>query len=175
MKIEAKLVNMHYDFLQKGTIFEFFCYGNETPKLEQYLGKKTNLELKGDKRSLGANGYLWVLLGELQEKLKIPKEELYRQYIYGCGAYEVLPVKKEALSRFIESWQHNGLGWVCDTTPSKLDGYTNVLAYYGTSTYSKEEMATLLGQVVEDCIEQGIPTKKKEEIDSLLKELENGS
>jgi len=171
MKIEARLVNMHYDFIQKGTKLEFFCYGNETPNLEKYLGKKVNLELKGDKRSVGANGYLWVLLGELQEKLKIPKEELYRHYISDCGSYEVLPIKDEAVSRFIESWSLNGLGWLCDTTKSKFKGYTNVLAYYGTSTYSKEEMTVLLEQVVQDCQEQGIPTKRKEEIESLLEEL----
>lgn len=109
MKLEAKLINIGYDFMQKGTKFEFFCYGDETGNLEKYLGKKTNLEFKGEKRSLNANGYLWALLGELQEKLKIPKEDLYRQYIYGCGAYEVVPIKNEAVNRFIESWQHNGL------------------------------------------------------------------
>lgn len=102
----------------------------------------------------------------------MPKEEIYKQYIYSCGSYEVLPVKNEAVKRFIESWQDNGLGWICDTTKSKLEGYTNVLAYYGTSTYTKEEMSTLLGQVVQDCQEQGIPTKRQEEIESLLKELD---
>ena len=170
MKLEAKLVNMSYDFLQKGTKFEFFCFGDETGSLEKYLGKKTNIELKGEKRSLNSNGYLWSLLGELQEKLRIPKEDIYRQYIYGCGAYEVVPIKDEAVSRFIESWQHNGLGWLCDTTKSKLKGYTNVLAYYGTSTYTKEEMQVLLSQVVDDCIDQGIPTKRKEDIEKLLEE-----
>lgn len=64
-----------------------------------------------------------------------------------------------------------GYGWVCDTTKSKLDGYTNVLAYYGTSTYTKDEMAVLLGQVVDDCIDQGIPTKRKEDIDKLLEDM----
>lgn len=97
---------------------------------------------------------------------------MYRQYIYGCGSYEVLPIKNEAVLKFIESWQHNGLGWVCDTTKSKLEGYTNVLAYYGTSTYTKDEMSVLLSQVVDDCVAQGIPTKKKEDINKLLEELE---
>lgn len=175
MKIEAKLIDMRYDFLLKGTRFEFFCYGNETPNLEKYLHKKINLEFKNEKRSLSANGYLWVLLGELQEKLKIPKEEIYRQYIYNCGTYAVLPLPNKDVNKFIESWSHNGLGWVCDTTTSKLKGYTNVLAYYGTSTYSKEEMGVLLEQVVQDCQEQGIPVKKEEEIESLLKELEDES
>ena len=116
-------------------------------------------------------GYAWILLGELQEKLKIPKEEIYQKYVRECGVYEVIPIRNEAVPKFTESWRKNGLGWVCETTSSKLNGYTNVIAYYGTSVYNKEEMAVLLGSIVEDCIDQGIPTKRKEEIDNLLEEL----
>lgn len=170
MKLDATLFNIGYDFVNKRTKLEFYSYGDITNTLEEYLDKKVCLELKKERRSNDANGMFWSLLGELQEKLKVPKEDLYREYIKDIGSYEVVPIKNEAVDRFIESWQHNGLGWVCDTTKSKLNGYTNVLAYYGTSTYSKDEMARLLGQVVDDCIAQGIPTKKKEEIESLLKE-----
>ena len=45
-----------------------------------------------------------------------------------------------------------------------------VFAYKGSSSYSIEEMAVLLGQVVDDCVAQGIPVKRKEEIESLLEE-----
>ena len=170
MKLECELKNVTYDYAQKGTKFEFFTFGDEVSSLTKYLGKKVNVELKNDKRTIGMNGYFWSLLGELQSKLRVPKEELYRHYIYECGAYEVIPIRNDAVDRFIESWGHNGLGWVCDTTKSKLEGYTNVLAYYGTSTYTKEEMSVLLDQIIQDCIEQDIPTKKKEEIESLLEE-----
>ena len=170
MKLEGELSKTTYDIAQNCTKFEFFIFGNEVSSLTKYLGKKVNLEIKGDKRSSGMNGYFWALIGELQSKLRVPKDELYRHYVYECGAYEVIPIRNDAVERFIESWGHNGLGWVCDTTKSKLEGYTNVLAYYGTSTYTKEEMSVLLDQVVEDCIEQGIPTKRKEEIESLLEE-----
>ena len=106
----------------------------------------------------------------MQEKLKIPKEDIYKEYIRRCGPFEVIPIRNDAVQRFIESWGNNGLGWVCDTTKSKLEGYTNVLAYYGSSSYNTNEMEFLLSTIVEDCIEQGIPTKRKEEIESLLKE-----
>ena len=173
MKIDAKLLNIHYDFTQKVTLFEFFSYGNVTSFLEEFLGSEVNLELKkGDKRSNNANAYFWMLLGELQKKLRIPKEELYRKYIRECGIYQVIPVRDDAVDRFINDvWAKNGLGWVCDTTASKIEGYTNVVAYYGTSVYTSDEMAVLLDQVVQDCIEQGIPTKPKEEIDALISKM----
>ena len=170
MKIDAKIIDMHYDFGLKGTTVTFLTYGNMTSNLEEFLSSEVKVEIgKADKRSNNANAYLWVLLGELQKKLRIPKIEIYRKYVRECGIYQVLPVRNDAVERFVEDvWAKNGLGWVCDTTSSKIDGYTNVIAYYGTSVYTKEEMAVLLDQVVQDCIEAKIPTKPQEEINALL-------
>ena len=47
-------------------------------------------------------GYMWTLLGELQEKLKIPKEEIYQKYVRECGVYEVIPIRNEAIPKFTE-------------------------------------------------------------------------
>lgn len=176
MKLDdVDIVSIAYSFVHKRTFFEFSIAGDITSSLEELKDKKLKLEIKKDThRSLNANGYLWSLLGELQEKLNIPKEELYRQYIYSSGSYDVYCMKKEALDTFIKAWASQGLGWIVDTTESKIKGCINVLAYRGTSDYTKEEMATLLSQVVDDCIEQGIPTKRQEDIDSLLEDWKNG-
>lgn len=173
MKVDVKIIDTHYDFGLKGTTITFLAYGNITPSLEEFLNVDVSLEIKKEnKRSNNANAYLWTLLGEQQKKLRIPKEELYRKYVRECGIYQVIPVRDDAVDRFINDvWSKNGIGWVCDTTPSKLNGYTNVLAYYGTSTYTKEEMAVLLDQVVQDCVELQIPTKPQEEINGLLEKL----
>jgi len=173
MKLDARLENIRYDFKRKGTLIEFLAFGDITSSLEEFLGSKVNLDLKKDsKRSTNANGYLWVLLGELQERLKIPKIEIYREYIRTCGVYAVCPIPNDGVDQFIESWEHNGIGWVCEKMPSKIKDYTNIFAYYGTSVYTKKQMAVLLDQVVQDCIDQDIPTKPKEEIDSLLEDWE---
>lgn len=170
MKLEVKLKDLHFDFRSRQTCFEFVADGDITANLEEYIDKNVNIELKKEKRSLTANGYFWALLGELQEKLRVPKEDLYRQYIYGCGAYDVYCMKDEAVDTFVKSWGDKGLGWVCDSVKSKLPGCTNVLAYRGTSDYTKEEMAVILDQVVQDCIVQGIPTRREDEIRKLLEE-----
>lgn len=171
MKIDGRLTNLGYDFTQKSTKFEIVCWGDITPYLEELNGLKVSLDIKKyNPKGHNINAYLWVLLGELQEKLKIPKEDIYRSYIRSCGIYEIVPIRDVALDKFIESWSQNGLGWVCDTAKSKLKGYTNVIAYYGTSVYNNQEMSVLVDQVVQDCIEQGIPTKPKEEIEGLLEE-----
>lgn len=136
---------------------------------------KLNIELKKytKKRSLDANAYAWVLLGELQEVLEIPKEEIYRDIIRNIGSYEVIPIKNEAVDRFCSSWSRNGLGWITETTKSKLEGFTNVLAYYGSSTYDSKEMSRLIDLIIEECKMFNIETKPKAELDSLLKEWGN--
>ena len=133
---------------------------------------KLNIELKKyrKKRSLDSNAYAWVLLGELQNTLNIPKEEIYRDLIRNIGSYEIIPVKNEAVERFRQAWSKNGLGWITEIMKSKLDGFTNVVAYYGSSTYDIKEMTRLTEMLVEECKQFGIETKPQAEIDSLLKE-----
>lgn len=139
----------------------------------QYLFKQDNTkkyEVKEykEKRSLDANAYAWVLLGKLQDKLHIPKEEIYRDAIKNIGSYEVIPIKNEAVEKFRQAWSKKGLGWITETTKSKLDGYTNVLAYYGSSIYDKKEMTRFIEQIIQECEQLDIETKSKAEIDSLL-------
>ena len=85
----------------------------------------------------------------------------------------MLPVKNEAVEKFRQAWSKNGLGWVTETTKSKLEGYTNVIAYYGSSTYNTKEMTRLINLIVDECKQLGIETKPKAEIDSLLRSWDN--
>ncbi|HHX11143.1 MAG TPA: hypothetical protein GX729_07260 [Firmicutes bacterium] len=121
------------------------------------------------KRSLDANGYYWKLCGELSAKLNIPPVEIYRQHIQNIGNnYEILPLKDDAVEKFCEAWQRNGMGWLTNTLgPSKLEGYTNIIAYYGSSTYDSKQMSQLIDLLVTDCKEQGIETATPEEIERM--------
>ena len=136
---------------------------------------KLNIELKKyrEKRSLDSNAYAWVLLGELQNFLNIPKEEIYRDLIRNIGSYEIVPVKNEAVEKFRQAWNKNGLGWITETMKSKLEGFTNVVTYYGSSTYNTKEMSRLIELLVEECKQFGIETKPQAEIDSLLRSWNN--
>ena len=136
--------------------------------LKQDNTKKYEVKEYKEKRSLDANAYAWVLLGKLQDRLHIPKEDIYRDLIRNIGSYEVVPIKNEALSKFKQAWSKNGLGWITDTTKSKLEGYTNVIAYYGSSIYNTKEMSRFIELIIQECEQLHIETRSKEEIDSLL-------
>lgn len=127
-----------------GTIEQIIQYLFKQDKTKKYEVKEYK-----EKRSLDANAYAWVLLGKLQDKLHIPKEEIYRDAIQTIGSYEVIPIKNEAVNKFRQAWSKNGLGWITETTKSKLDGYTNVLAYYGSSIYDTKEMSRFIELIIQ--------------------------
>lgn len=122
------------------------------------------------KRSLDANAYCFAMIDKLAEKLNLPKEEVYRNAIRKIGGVsDVVCIKNEAVETLCRNWSHNGLGWQTETFPSKLDGCTNVILYYGSSTYDTRQMSSLISSIVEDCKALGIETRSKEELDSLLR------
>ena len=86
---------------------------------------KLNVELKKykKKRTLDSNAYCWVLLGTIQDVLRVPKEEIYRDLIRNIGSYEIVPVKDEAVEKFRQAWSKNGLGWITETMKSKLERF----------------------------------------------------
>ena len=148
---------------------------NEITLIEQLKGLKLNVELKKwfKKRSTDANAYMWVLIREISKKIDSTPKEIYRDAISYLNTYDVLPIRNDAVSRFVENWQKQGDGWICETFDSKLDGYTNVRAYYGSSVFDSKEMSQLIEIIVNECKELGIETKPPEELKSLL-EVWNG-
>ena len=122
------------------------------------------------KRSLDANAYAWVLINKIADVLRITPIEIYRQAIQNVsGNYEVIPVKEEAADHFKQIWEAQGLGWPCvDMGKSKIDGYRNLRAYYGSSTFSVQQMQVLIDNLVQDCKALDIEVKSDEEIASLM-------
>lgn len=121
------------------------------------------------KRSLDANAFCWVLISKLAEKLNIPKAEIYRSAIKEIGGNsDTVCVQDKAVQSLCDGWNHNGLGWITETFPSKIEGCTNVTLYYGSSTYDTAQMSRLVNMIVQECEQLGIETKSQEEIDSLL-------
>ena len=91
--------------------------------LDQEKDKQFEIKEYRPKRSLDSNAYAWVLLGKLQDKLHIPKEDIYRDLIKNIGSFEIIPVKNEAVERFRQAWSNHGLGCVTETMKSKLERF----------------------------------------------------
>ena len=134
------------------------------------LDKEKQYEIKEvkQKRSLDSNAYLWVLCKKIADKINQTKEDVYRQAIKQVGTFEVVPIKKECADRWIEVWESKGKGFICeDIGKSKLEGYTNIFSYYGSSTYNQQEMSILLDYIVEEAKEMGIETLTTSELERM--------
>lgn len=132
-----------------------------------------SLEVKQyrQRRSLDANAYCWVLMDKLSVVTGVPRVDLYRSYIREIGGNsETVCVVNSAVDKLREGWHHNGLGWQTDTLPSKLEGCTNVVLYYGSSTYDTAQMSRLIEMVVQDCREQGIEVLPPYKLAALVEE-----
>ena len=146
--------------------------GKAMAVVRKHKDRLYDLEVKEHrkKRSLDANAYAWVLINKIADALRITPKEIYRQAIQNVGGnYEILPVKAEAAEHFKQVWEAQGLGWPCvDMGKSKIDGYRNLRAYYGSSTYSTTQMAQLIDILLQDCRALDIEVKSPEEIASIM-------
>lgn len=167
----------------------FLCLCIPYREAKKFVGemkpRKYAVEIKEhrERRSLDANAYAWQLIGKLAAKLSTPSrpgvpgvvvtpEQVYREAIRDVGGnYEVIPVRDDALDRWVEIWTSRGLGWVCEVIgKSKIEGYTNTRCFYGSSVYDTAQMSRLISIIVEECRAAGVETMTPEELESLLRE-----
>lgn len=153
--------------------------GREIPEEELTSLKTAKNGIKIDvcrwtsKRSLDSNAYLWVLLDKIAEKIGSSKICVYKNLVRDFGVFEILPIKNIAVERFAKNWQNKGVGWICESLgDSKIRDYTNVIAYYGTSTYNSFEMSRILNEVVLMAKDLGIQTLDELELKKMADEWE---
>lgn len=178
MQMKVKNAVLSYDYVKRVSqlVLEL---ADSYPSLEQELidikkglegGKNVSAEIKVHKprRSLDSNAYCWVLMNRLAQKINIDVEAIYQEMIKGIGGNcDIVCVPDIAVERLQSGWKRNGIGWVSDTMPSKLEGCTNVVLYYGSSTYNQEQMSRLVDRVVRECQVQGIETMTPAELAQL--------
>lgn len=188
MKLKATLERAERDFEGRGHV-TFLVEWSTALKgfLDDFNGKEITAEFKRPtkSRSLDANAYFWKLCGELADKTRQPKDEIYKTLVRQVGMFRAMTVQKEALPTLEKAWGDRGIAWFID----KVDEYEttfketdkngkevwnlkpvcDVRLYYGSSVYSTKRMSLLIDSLVEECKEQGIETMTPAEL-ALLKE-----
>lgn len=136
-------------------------------------GKTLDIDIKAhrNRRSLDANAYCWVLVDKIAEAMHYKKEEVYKNAIRDVpGVSEIICVQNKAVDRLREGWQAHGLGWQTDTLPSQIKGCTNVILYYGSSTFDTKQMSALIDSLIQDAEGLGIETITPAEKERLLRQ-----
>lgn len=169
----------------RGKIFSIdFDYITHRPKLTLQLNSQwlvgfdeikdlddldITIEKHREKRSKDANSYCWKLIQEIADRLGSTKEEIYREAIRDKGSFEIIPIKDKAVDKFINAWKKNGVGWIAEVfSDSKLEGFTNVIVYYGSSTYDKKQMSYFLDYIVQEAKSLGIKTMDEIEVEKMM-------
>ena len=173
VELTGRIVDMSLDFLTGKARMQIEIKEKQNAMTAFDELKECDLSIKlskyRQKRSLDANAYFWVLADKLAEKLNVTKEEVYRNAIKEIGGVsEIVCVQNKAVERLQDGWRKNGIGWQTETMPSKIEGCTNVILYYGSSTYDSKQMSQLINNIVEECKAQGIPTETPDEIAKML-------
>ena len=146
-----------------------FSYETGKPLITFEMNEKRSALDMVDTLREYANAYCWTLIGKIAEKTNASTSEIYRAAIKEIGGnYDIVCVQDEAVESLCQGWQRNGIGWQTDTIPSKIDGCTNVILYYGSSTYDTSQMSRLINIIVQDCEALNIETRSEEELESLL-------
>lgn len=137
------------EFASKAALAEIEGLDDVTVEIKKYR----------EKRSLDQNAMAWVFIDKLAEKLKLPKEEVYRNEIKQIGGVSnTVCVMEKAADKLVETWRKNGLGWSAEKVPSKIDGCVNVILYFGSSTFDTAQMTRFIDAILQDCKAVGIDT-----------------
>jgi hypothetical protein len=170
MQAKLKDLTMNRDGSQNVTLT---VSSDFRPLFDELAGKELDVEIKQHrkKRSLSANAYCWVLVDKIAARSGVDKTSVYRETIRNIGGVsDIVCCQDRAVEALRSGWQAHGVGWITETMPSKLEGCTNVILYYGSSTYDTAQMSRLIDLLVIEAKELGIETATPQELDRLREE-----
>jgi len=140
---------------------------NESTAIDQLVELEgvDKLSIKADKyrqkRSLDANGLMWVCLQSIATALRANKWDIYLQMLKRYGKYTYICVKPSVVEAVKQQWRETEeLGEV------QINGQTAIqlLCYFGSSTYNTKEFSVLLDGVISEMKEMGLDTPTSEDM-----------
>lgn len=125
------------------------------------------IKKKSEKRSKDANSYAWHLMQQIGKYLNKSKDDVYIEMLGRYGVFTHIIVKPNVVERVEEGWRLvRNLGEVTINGKSGVQ----LQCYFGSSTYTTEEMSVFIDGIVSECKEMGIETLSDEEINTMKDE-----
>jgi len=144
-----------------------------TTAFETLKDKPVTVEIKkaSKERSKDANAFCWALCTDIGKALTPPvaKDDVYRRAIKAAGVYWQTEIPAFHLDDVRRRWEDHGAGWFMEVIDNAAPGRKLVHMYFGSSTYTVDEMKTLLDWLVDEAeqMQIPIPLSKKEEAEML--------
>lgn len=121
------------------------------------------------KRSLDANGLLWLCLGRIAEALNTDKWSIYLLMLKRYGQFTYICVKQNVVEQVKAQWRECEVVGDIDINGQKA---VQMLCYFGSSTYNSKEFSVLLNGVISEMKEMGLETPPSKEMIRALEEWE---
>lgn len=133
-------------------------------KLDRYTLYDIKITKHRNKRSLDANAYYWLILGQIADAMKIDKEQLHKDYLrhYGVITQAMLPTKDvKCLFKYYD------LDGIREANGNKFYIYK---VYTPSSEMNTKEMSKLIDGIVQEAKAIGIETMTPSELQILKEE-----
>ena len=147
----------------------FFCPRSKLKALDGLQEGEYAVEIKRyrERRSLNANAYFWVLVGQIADKIQSDTESVYLRLLERYGVFTHIVVKPNVVDKVKAEWRAvKVLGEIA------INGKTGVQiqCFFGSHTYDTKEMSRLIEGTVSEAKELGIDTRTPEEIALMTEE-----
>lgn len=164
MKITGRIAGESIDFKTGKPMLTLEI--NERNDFEQLVDEmrdkdKLSIEVKQFRqhRSLNANAYAWLLIGQIADILRAGKDEIYLKLLKRYGQSELISVLSHVpIGNYVKYYEEAG--------ESKLNGkdFTHYRVYKGSSEFDTREMSIFIDGVVSEAKELGIQTETPNQI-----------
>lgn len=173
MRFTGKFLNVARDWIS-GKYAISFTIDDESvlPEIDKIKDlEKLDIEAKKFRkgRSLDANALLWACLGEMANVLKADKWDVYLMMLRRYGKYTYICVKPNVVESVKRQWRECE---VIGTTVINGKKATQMLCYFGSSTYDTKEFSDLLEGVISEMKDMGLQPPPSEDMRRALEQWE---
>ena len=151
VKTHGRLRDIQVPFRSKSAVISFEVAASPED-IEQYADMDLDITIAKHrkKRSLDANAFLWECLGTMAAALKTDNWTMYLYELERYGKFTHILVKPEAVEDLKKVWRETKV-------VGEVDGMTEILCFFGSSTYDTAEFSRLIDGVISDMKDMNIP------------------
>lgn len=139
--------------------------------LEKYQGKELEITVKQyrKKRSIDANACLWGCLGKIAEAVGSDNWSIYLYMLERYGKFTHLLVAPEAVDAVRLQWRETKVVGEVMHEGRKM---TQMLCFFGSSTYDSKEFSRLLDGVISEMKAMHLETPADTEMRAIIADIE---
>ena len=177
MDLAGRITNVYRDFkTQKWNMLIELEWFPNNEEFDGLLGKLLDVVLKvhKERRSLNANALLWKCLGDIAKEMTVrgaptDKWDVYLDMLKHYGKYTYICVPPKAVNDMKKQWREVEVIGDIDINGRTA---TQLLCYFGSSTYDTKEFSVLLDGVIAEMINLGLTPPMPKDLEIALEQWE---